>query len=145
MLTHTTRSASSHDCPASDIPSTPHCPASNSPLTPYCNDAGAIAVSILKSHPSAATIAFDTYVDDDTMDGGPLLDHAGRELLSDVTDSENGSAIEGIIAEWSFSTLVANHCPWLTTCAETGRPQMLVRVIAERSCPSCPAAQAAAV
>ena len=95
----------------------------------YADGARRIAAAVLAVHPTAHAVAFDTYVDDDTMDCGPVLDAAGRTLLSDVSDLADGLDIERIVAGWSSEDFLAAGGPCVGTCPVTGRPLLLLAAV----------------
>jgi len=97
-----------------------------SPARRYPDGARRIAAAVLAAHPMAYAVAFDTYVDDDTMDCGPVVDAEGRTLLADVSDLDGEADIEGIVAGWSATGFLTAADPCFGVCPVTGRPLLLL-------------------
>ncbi|MER1995030.1 MAG: hypothetical protein ABTA24_00835 [Arthrobacter sp.] len=94
----------------------------------YCEDALHIARAVLNKYPSASAISLDAYLDDDSLDCGPVTSVDGTVLIDDVSDIEDGLEIERIVAGWSCTALLASECcSWFRIIPDTGESMIVLQ------------------
>ncbi|MCC3283221.1 MULTISPECIES: hypothetical protein [Arthrobacter] len=94
----------------------------------YCEDALRIARLVLNKYPSASAISLDVYLDDDSLDCGPVSSVDGTVLIDDVSDIEDGLEIERIVAGWScIALLTSKCCSWFRIIPDTGESMIVLQ------------------
>ncbi|MGK3709111.1 hypothetical protein [Arthrobacter sp. IK3] len=102
----------------------------------YCGGARRIARLVLDKYPSGSEISLDAYLDDDTLDCGPVSGVDGAVLIDDVSDIEDGLEIERIVAGWSYTVLLTSKCcSWFRITPDTGESTIVLQRAVEAGNP----------